>query len=76
MQLFPLRLRIQLVPALNILTIEFENRTFTTDAILSDLVLSEKGQQIKLRDIKLIQNETNERIYEWLHNWAGLYLDV
>lgn len=69
-------MRIQLVPTLNVLTIDFENRVFNSDAILSDLISRESGQQIKIKDLSLINSETNDRIYEWLHNWAGLYLDV
>jgi hypothetical protein len=76
MQLFPMRLRICVVPALNVLTIDFENKVFNSDTILSDLLSGEVGKQIKIKDLKLITSETNERIYEWLHNWAGLFLDV
>ena len=64
------------MPSLNVLTIDFENRVFNSDFILSDLFARESGQQIKIKDLSLINSETNERIYEWLHNWAGLYLDV
>ena len=76
MQLFPLRIRIQLVPQLNVLTIDLENKIFSTDDILSDLQIQDRGKLINLKDIKNIYSESNERIYEWLHNWAGLYLDI
>jgi len=43
---------------------------------LSDLQINDRGNLINLKDLKTIVSETNERIYEWLHNWAGLYLDI
>lgn len=76
MQLFPLRIRIQLVPELNILTVEFKNKMFDTDSIMTDLSVEDSGKQIRVKDIQTIITESNERLYEWLHNWAGLYLDV
>jgi hypothetical protein len=76
MQLFPLRIRIQLVPQLNVMTIDLENKIFSTDDILSDMQIQDRGKLINLKDIKTICSESNERIYEWLHNWAGLYLDI
>lgn len=77
MQLFPLRLRIQLVKDLKVLTIDFENKVFDSDQVLSGLMLHDKGDQLlQNSDILRVNATTNERIYEWLHNWAGLYLDV
>lgn len=76
MQLFPLRIRIQLVPELNILTVDFKNKMFDTDSIMTDLFVEDSGKQIRVKDIQTIITESNERLYEWLHNWAGLYLDV
>lgn len=75
MKLFPLRMRIQLVPELNILTIDLENEVFSTDDVLCDLQINDIGKLINLNDLKSIVSESNERMYEWLHNWAGLYLD-
>lgn len=76
MKMFPLRIRIQLVPQLNVLTIDLENEVFSTDDILSDLQINDKGNNINVKDMKTIISDTNERLYEWLHNWAGLYLDI
>ena len=58
------------------LTIDFENKVFNSDAVLSELFLGERGKQIKIKDLRMINSETNDRVYEWVHNWAGLYLDV
>ncbi|TNV84672.1 hypothetical protein FGO68_gene6114 [Halteria grandinella] len=74
--IFPLRLRIQLIPDLNVLTVEFDNKTFKSDQILAQLSSGDSGKQLKVKDLSDIIQDTNERIYEWLHNWAGLYLEV
>lgn len=58
------------------MTIDLENEVFSTDDILSDLQISDRGNLINLKDLKTIISDTNERLYEWLHNWAGLYLDI
>ncbi len=68
MQLFPLRMRIYLIPQLNVLSIDFENKIFNTDDILTEMQLGESGQQIKLKDLNTIKSDSNERLYEWLHN--------
>jgi hypothetical protein len=65
-----------MVPQLNVMTIDLENKIFATDDILCDLQIQDRGHLINLKDQKTIVTETNERIYEWLHNWAGLYLDI
>lgn len=71
-----MRMRIYLVPQLNVLTVEFENKIFNTDDILTEMQLNEGGKQISLKDLSSIKADSNERLYEWLHNWAGLYLDI
>jgi hypothetical protein len=65
-----------MVPQLNVMTIDLENKIIATDDILCDLQIQDRGHLINLKDQKTIVTETNERIYEWLHNWAGLYLDI
>lgn len=64
------------MPQLNVMTIDLENEVFSTDDILSDLQINDKGNHINLKDMNTIISESNERLYEWLHNWAGLYLDI
>jgi hypothetical protein len=44
LQIFPLRMRIYLVAELNILSIEFENKQFKTDDILSEVDLGDVGK--------------------------------
>jgi len=43
---------------------------------MSDLQINDNGKLLKLKDLQTIVSDSNERMYEWLHNWAGLYLDV
>ena len=76
MQLFPLRLRIYLVPLLNVLTIEADSKMFNTDSLLSGLLSDHRGDQLRVKDLDLLNSESTERLYEWLHNWAGLFLEV
>lgn len=76
LQMFPLTMRIFLIPELNVLTVEFKNKTFTTDQILGDLSIKDLGKQVRVRELQAINADSNERLYEWLHNWAGLFLDV
>jgi hypothetical protein len=47
LQLFPLKMRIYLVPQLNILTIELKSKQFKTDQIMTNLILGDAGKQIK-----------------------------
>jgi hypothetical protein len=76
-----MRLRIQLVPELNVLTVDFENRNFRSDQILSSP--SDTGRYLKLKREGSLPhliisdlNTCNERVYEWVHTWAGLFLEV
>lgn len=43
---------------------------------MTDLSVEDGGKQIRVKDMQTIITDSNERLYEWLHNWAGLYLDV
>jgi len=76
MQLFPLRFRIYLVPLLNVISIQADNKLFNTDKLLSGLFTGQQGEQLRVRDLQLLNASQDERLYEWLHNWAGLYLEV
>ena len=44
MQLFPLRLRIYLVPLLNVMTIEADSKMFDTDSLLQGLLTDHRGE--------------------------------
>lgn len=76
MQLFPLRFRIYLVPRLNVLSIRADNKLFDTEQLLSGLFTGQAGEQLRVKDLQLLNASQSERLYEWLHNWAGLYLEV
>ncbi len=52
MQLFPLRMRIQLALELNVLTLDFENKNFDSDQILSSLSTGDEGKQIRVKDLQ------------------------
>eukprot|EP00347_Sterkiella_histriomuscorum_P007800 403347513 len=75
-KIFPLVVRIFLIPELNILTIELRNENLSTDDILSKLNLNDKGKQLNLIQLEDIVQSSKERVYQWLHNLAGLYLDT
>lgn len=54
--LFPCVLRIYLIPQLNVLTIEFKNKVFTTDDILGDLNFDDQGTQLSLNELNMINS--------------------
>ena len=52
---FPMRLRIFLVPELNVLTVQIVSDNVTTDQILSDLLSPEdQGSQLMLEETQMI----------------------
>lgn len=73
---FPLRLRIFLVPGLNVLTVQVVCEKATTDQILGDLLsFEDQGSQLMIKESEIITSDTSERMYKWLHSLAGLQLD-
>jgi hypothetical protein len=71
----PIQLRIFLVPQKNILTIDCCSSTFGTDEVLGNLVdFSDEGKQIRTQELELLQLDSSERAYLWLHSLAGLSL--
>ena len=73
---FPMKIRIFLIPELNILTVQVLGENCTTDQILSDLLNSEdQGSQLMIEETQMITSQTSERMYKWLHSLAGLQLD-
>lgn len=38
--------------------------------------MKDDGKQLNLKELKNIVSSSNERIYEWLHNLCGLYIDT
>ena len=78
---FPLSFYIQLIPALNVITImaqapPLEGFSGLTDSLLTNLTIVEKdeGSQLMIDELSQIQSLTQERLYKWLHSLAGLVL--
>lgn len=71
----PIQLRIFLVPQKNILTIDCCSGSFGTDEVLGNLVdFEDEGKQIRTQELELMQLDSSERAYLWLHSLAGLSL--
>jgi hypothetical protein len=68
--------KIYLIPELNILTIEKVNEKgneHSVDHILTNLFFDEdEGKQLAVKETKKIISGSDERLYIWLHNYAGL----
>ena len=73
---FPLTLRVYLVPELNVLTITKQCKSETTiDQLLTNLVdINDEGKQLQFRESKSIISGSEERLYKWLHSFAGLHV--
>ena len=73
---FPIVLRIFLVPELNILTIKSSSKTeVTIDQLLTNLLsVNDEGKNLKFRESYSIISGSDERVYKWLHSFAGLHL--
>lgn len=68
-------LRIYLVPKLNVLTIEKRSGETSIDHLLTNLVdFYDEGKQLSFKETKTILALSEERIYKWLHSYAGLHL--
>jgi hypothetical protein len=62
-ELFPLSLRIYLVPKLNILTVEFNSKKYGSDKILGGLFMSDTGRSVVVKEMETILMTSNERCY-------------
>jgi len=74
---FPVLLRIYLVPKLNVLTIEKRQGDTSIDHLLTNLVdFYDEGKQLSFKESRSILAHSDERIYKWLHSYAGLHLQT
>ena len=76
MDSFPITLRIYLVPKLNVLTISRNQCEVTTvDDLLSNLIdYDDSGKHLSFKETQQIVSGSDERLYKWLHSYAGLHL--
>jgi hypothetical protein len=76
---YPITLKIYLVPKLNILTIAKDERsdamTTTIDDLLSNLIdFNDDGTNLQIKESQQIVSKSNDRVYKWLHTFAGLHV--
>lgn len=72
---FPITIKICLVPELNVLTISKDSGDITVDQLFANLVdYNDEGKQLQFRESASIISGSHERLFRWLHSYAGLHL--